>query len=172
MKQHVIKYALLGVLTVSALGLAQTDPAQAPTDQAQPGYTGTIPLPQDNGDEGSEAAAYQALAKVTLEQAVQAAQQSLGVTTAPSSAQLGNENGFLIWEVVIGDQAVKVDAGDAKILQTEPLANEQMGEENGEDNNETMNENEGDNENNDGDMESNDDGSESEQEGAEGGESN
>ena len=105
-----------------AVALAQTSatPSKAQA-MPEPALTGSIALPQDKQSEEGEAAAYGPLAKVTLEQAVKAAQDSLGVTSAAVSAELGNENGFLVWEVVIGQQTLTVDAGNAKILRTEPV---------------------------------------------------
>ncbi len=128
MKQHLKTLVLGGTLVVGSLGtmvaLAQTSGGAATQTQGQtqqPASTGSISLPQENQGEDAEAAAYMSMAKVTLGQAVKAAQTSLGVTTAPSSAQLGNENGSLVWEVVIGQQSVAVDAGNAKVLQTQPI---------------------------------------------------
>ena len=105
-----------------AVALAQTSatPSKAQA-MPEPAFKGSIALPQDNQSEEGEAAAYGSMAKVTLEQAVKAAQDSLDVTSAAVSAQLGNENGFLVWEVVVGTQTVKIDAGDAKVLQTEQV---------------------------------------------------
>ncbi len=77
---------------------------------------------QEERSEGQEAALYQNLAKVTRDQAVAAAQQALGTQAAPTKVQLGVENGYLVWEVVIGDQEVKVDAGTGQVLHREPTA--------------------------------------------------
>ncbi len=148
MKERTKTLLLSGALLVGSVGttvaLAQASggatntPVQAQGRTQQPSFTGSIPLPQDNQSEGAEAAAYASMAKVTLDQAVTAAQSSLGVQTAPSSAELGNENGFLVWEVVIGQQTVKVDAGDGKVLQTEQVGAEEMA-----DNGESHDKNEG-----------------------------
>lgn len=123
-----------GIMLVGSLGtagaFAQTAPTKLQTQMQEPNFTGSIALPQDNQSEGAEAAAYGSMATVALDQAVKAAQDSLGVTDAPTSAQLDNENGFLIWEVVIGNQAVKVDAGNAQVLQTEQVGAEDEGDDN------------------------------------------
>ena len=133
MKQHLKTLVLGSTLVVGSLGtmvaLAQTSGNQASggaansqmQGQMQPNLNGSIKLPQDNQSEGAEAAAYSKLAKVTLDQAVKVAQSSLGNNSPATSAQLSNENGSLIWEVVIGQQAVKVDAGNAKVLETQPV---------------------------------------------------
>ncbi len=132
-----IKTLLIGsTLFVSSFGgavvfaQATATPAKPQAQMQEPAFTGSITLPQDDQSEGAEAAAYGSMATVSLDQAVKAAQDSLGVTDAPTSAQLDNENGFLIWEVVIGDQAVKVDAGDAKVLQTEQVGANEEGDDN------------------------------------------
>ena len=44
--------------------------------------------------------------------------------------ELGDENGFLVWEVVIGDQEVKVDAGNAQVLQKEQVGAENEAKDN------------------------------------------
>lgn len=144
-----------GTMLVGSLGtgsaIAQTAPTKAQTQMQEPTFTGSVALPQDDQSEGAEATAYGSIATVTLDQAVKAAQDSLGATDAPVSAQLDNENGFLIWEVVIGDQAVKVDAGNAKILQTEQVGADNEGDDDesysqDEDNNMPEDHNEGDEE--------------------------
>ena len=133
MKQYLKTLVLGSTLVVGSLGtmvaLAQTSGNQASggaansqmQGQMQPNLNGSVKLPQDNQSEGAEAAAYAKLAKVTLDQAVKAAQSSLGNNSPATSAQLGNENGSLVWEVVIGQQSVLVDAGNAKVLQTQPV---------------------------------------------------
>lgn len=131
MKQRTKTLLLSSALLVGSVGstvaLAQASGGAATQAQGQqPAFTGSVPLPQENQSEDAEAAAYMSMAKVTLEQAVTAAQSSLGSSAAPSSAQLGNENGFLVWEVVIGQRTVKVDAGDGKVLQTEQVGAEKM----------------------------------------------
>lgn len=127
MNQRTKTLLIGGTLLVGSFGpavtLAQTTATPAKT-QAQkqtrePSFTGSITLPQNDRSEGAEAATYGSMATVSLDQAVKAAQDLLGATDAPTSVQLGDEDGFLIWEVVIGNQAVKVDAGNAKVLQTE-----------------------------------------------------
>ena len=156
-KTLLLSSALLvgSVGTTIALAQASGGTTQAQGQTQQPAFTGSIPLPQDNQSEGAEAAAYASMAKVTLDQAVTAAQSSLGNSTAPSSAQLDNENGFLVWEVVIGQQAVKIDAGDAKVLQTEQVGAEEMA-----DNGEDYDQNEGDDNEGSGQQEQNESGME------------
>ena len=143
----------VGSTVVLAQASGGTTNTQTQGQTQQPAFTGSIPLPQDNQSEGAEAAAYTKMAKVSLDQAVTAAQSSLGNSTAPSSVQLDNENGFLVWEVVIGQQTVKVDAGDGKVLLTEQVGAEEMA-----DNGESYDDNEGSGqeEQNEGGMEDDD----------------
>jgi hypothetical protein len=143
--KKLVLHTLLGILTTGALGsvsvFAQTDTITQPADTAtqqtmqDPAITGTIPLP-DTSTEAGEAAQYQSLAKVTMQDAIAAAQTATGLTSTPSLAALGIENGFLVWEIVIGDQEVKVDAGDGKVLHQAAIGNEEMndGNENGNEN--------------------------------------
>ena len=44
---------------------------------------------------------------------------------------LGNENGYLVWEVVIGGQEVKVDAGTGQVLHKEVYGQDEDHEERG-----------------------------------------
>ena len=129
MKQRTKTLLLSSTLLVGSFGgavaLAQASGGsaqmQGQMQKQTPNLSGSIKVPQDTQSEGAEAAAYSNMAKVTLDQAVKAAQSSLGNTAAASSAQLGNENGSLVWEVVIGQQRVVVDAGNAKVLQTQKV---------------------------------------------------
>ncbi|MEZ0321413.1 MAG: PepSY domain-containing protein [Thermus sp.] len=116
----------LGALALGLLGFAQM--GQKGQGGAQvPAYQGSIPVSQGYANEAQEASAYQALAKVTAEEAVKAAQQALGTTAAPTRVSLGNENGYLVWEVVLAGQEVKVDAGTGKVLHWETVGKEEKG---------------------------------------------
>jgi uncharacterized membrane protein YkoI len=88
----------------AALGLAQ----QTQNSQQSPSYKGSIPL------QGTQN--YASLAKVSMADAVKAAQTAVGSTAAPTKVQLSDENGYLVWEVVIAGQEVKIDAGNAQVL--------------------------------------------------------
>lgn len=101
---------------------AQTENDTETNDSQDPAIQGSVALPNDqngaeNGTEiadAQEAAQYQGLAKITPAQA-----QAAALTAVPgtvTSVQLGNENGFLMYDVVIGNQEVIVDAGDGKVL--------------------------------------------------------
>ena len=126
MKQTRHALVSLGLAAVLATGLACAQGATSTPSQTagQPSVQGSIRVPQDQTTEGGEASSLQALAKITMQAAIQAAQQSLGVSDAPSSAQLGNDNGFLTWEIVIGGQEVQVDAGTGSVLATQAVGAE------------------------------------------------
>lgn len=71
----------------------------------------------DDANKQQEDAKLQSLAKITSQQAKTAAETSTGA--AASSVKLENENGNLVYAVVIGKQEVKVDAGNGKVLYTD-----------------------------------------------------
>ncbi|MER3480105.1 MAG: peptidase [Meiothermus sp.] len=113
------KMALLA--TSALLGLAAFAFAQQNGNGAQnPSYTGSLPVRENLSTQQ-----YQALAKVSMQDAIKAVQAALGTTATPSRAKLGVENGYLVWEVVIGGQEVKVDAGNGKILHQEAVGGEE-----------------------------------------------
>jgi len=107
--------------------LAQKQPNAQETSQNQdvqePSYTASVkvPKPEPNDLNG--------LAKVTAEQAKGAALKANPGTTV-TKVELDNENGNLVWSVELSNGAnAKVDAGDAKVLLTEPAdPNEPEGE--------------------------------------------
>jgi uncharacterized membrane protein YkoI len=77
----------------------------------------------ETANEQQETAQLQALAKITPQQAQQAAQAAQpGQVTG---VQLEDENGSLVYAVKIGQNEVKVDAGNGKILYTETPNSEQ-----------------------------------------------
>lgn len=71
----------------------------------------------DDAEEQQEAAKLQPLAKITAQQAQQAAQTAVGGKA--SSVKLEDENGNLVYAVEIGKQEVKVDAGNGRVLYSE-----------------------------------------------------
>lgn len=71
----------------------------------------------DDAQEQQEAAKLQSLAKITAQQAQQAVEGSVG--DKASSVKLENEDGNLVYAVKIGQQDVKVDAGNGKVLYAE-----------------------------------------------------
>lgn len=114
----------LAATALAALGLSLAEKVQKGAQS--PSYQGSIPVQEAQGED-QEATLYQNLAKVTRDQAVAAAQQALGTQAAPSRVQLGVENGYLVWEVVLASQEVKVDAGTGQVLHQEAYGQEEKG---------------------------------------------
>ncbi len=159
-----MKKLLVGALAATALtvgGGAAMAAGQAPEatadvtrqEEQEPSYKGSLQAPADKevqnevaeGKEGpeneaaedqqeaAEAQQLQGLAKVDQKAAEEAAIQAVPGTA--KDAELGNENGYVVWEVeVAGDDGtlheVKVDAGNGKVLAQE--AEEDEGSEQGE----------------------------------------
>ncbi|MBN3958601.1 PepSY domain-containing protein [Nostoc sp. NMS8] len=71
----------------------------------------------ETNDDAQEAAKLQPLAKITAQQAQQAVEVSVGGKA--KSVKLENEDGNLVYSVEIGQQDVKVDAGNSKVLYAE-----------------------------------------------------
>lgn len=64
-------------------------------------------------------ASWQSLAKITPQQAQQAAEKAVGGQA--TRVQLENEDGNLVYSVIIGQNDVKVDAGNGRVLYTDSL---------------------------------------------------
>ncbi len=79
----------------------------------------------DDVKEQQESAKLQPLAKITAQEAKVAAETAQG--NKASSVKLENEDGNLVYTVVIGKKEVTVDAGNAKVLYTE-AANDETNE--------------------------------------------
>ncbi len=124
---------LLGSLTLGVAGAQPPTPTPQATVQdsapnqedQQPGYTGSIAVPQDQKDqsEQNEDQALASMAKITADQAKDAALAQFPGATA-AKIGLDNENGYLVYSVQLTDttgkgQDVKVDAGNGKVLATE-----------------------------------------------------
>jgi uncharacterized membrane protein YkoI len=73
-------------------------------------------------DESSEGAKLQSLAKISASQAQQVAEAAQGKKA--SSTQLENEDGNLVYAINIGQNEVKVDAGNGQILYTDNTTKE------------------------------------------------
>jgi uncharacterized membrane protein YkoI len=71
----------------------------------------------DDAQEQQESAKLQLLAKITAQQAQQAAEASVGGKA--KNVKLENEDGNLVYTVEIAQQDVKVDAGNGKVLYAE-----------------------------------------------------
>lgn len=102
------------------------DPAGEGSDGQEPTFAGSVPAPAetDNGQmsEAEESATLEGLATITPEEAAAAA-----LAVVPGSAgdaELGNENGFVVYDVTVtaadGTTVdVKVDAGNGQVLAQE-----------------------------------------------------
>ena len=107
------KLLLTWMATATAAGLQVTLLADEPKNE--PPIQGKIQLQQ----EGEQQATYSSLAKITLQQAITKASDAQSGTI--SKAELQNEDGFLVYNVVVVSQdkmihEVKVDAGDGSIV--------------------------------------------------------
>ncbi len=76
-------------------------------------------------DDQAESQALAGSAKITVDQAKQAAEAAVGGTAI--SAQLENENGTLDYEVKIGNQEVNVNANNGSIMKTGQGDNNEAG---------------------------------------------
>ena len=110
--------AFVGVLAAAVgLGCAQAANPESPS------YQSSITVDQSSEGEHGEAARYAGLAKIDVGRAMAAAQAQ--VPGKVLSAALDNENGNLVYSVVIAPasggpaQDVKVDAGNAAVLHTD-----------------------------------------------------
>ena len=133
MNKKLISLIVLSVLLIGgSAALAQGNNVannQATIGQQEevqdPSYNGSITVSGTNYDgqsEQNESTALAGLAKITADQAKKIAETKIGGTA--SSIQLGNENGNLVYEVTIGTQTVKVDAGNGNILHMEKVGDE------------------------------------------------
>lgn len=94
-----------------AIALESQDLDNVQTSQA------TEESEENDAEEKQEATQLQSLAKISAQQAIQAAEAAQGGTA--STVELENENGNLVYEVLIGQTEVVVDAGNGKVLYTE-----------------------------------------------------
>lgn len=149
--------ALLGGLAVAGTAVASAQPAPTSAHSAtsttsgtdttgqngeQGGVTGTLKAPAETPgqSEQEQGAALQAIAKVTRADAEKAALAAVPGTV--TSSTLGDENGWVIFEVTVKDAKgasteVKVDAGNGRVLAHEAAdakgseANEPAGQKDG-----------------------------------------
>ncbi|NOY09182.1 MAG: hypothetical protein GXP33_10130 [Spirochaetes bacterium] len=102
-------------------GSSQQGTSQYAGQQKQQAYKGSIAVAQSQTDENyaEMPANLEKMAKISLQQALQAAVNANSGTSAVG-AELGNENGFLIYSVSLNNGLdVKVDAGTGQIVHTE-----------------------------------------------------
>lgn len=99
--------------------VASTDTSSTAQNQQDPNYQGSVQVAETNRtNEATEAASLQASAKITPDQAKQAALAAVPGTA--SKVDLDNENGSAVYSVEITANGtttdVKVDAGNGKVL--------------------------------------------------------
>ena len=103
---------LLTWMATAAAGFQVTLLANEPSNEAP--IRGTIQLQQ----EGEQQTTYSSLAKITLQQATAIASNAQSGNI--SKAELQNEDGFLVYNVVVSQNKkiheIKVDAGNGSIL--------------------------------------------------------
>lgn len=115
------KAILLAASTLMSVAAFAQQTGQSGTQN--PSYAGSLRV-----QENLSTQQYQAMAKVSMQDAIKAAQAALGSTAAPTKVKLGVENGYLVWEVVIAGQEVKVDAGNGKVLHQEAVGGKEENE--------------------------------------------
>ena len=138
MNKKTISILTIGLLLGSgAIGAYQAmaqnnSPTQVRTSIQQeaqnPSYKGSIAvnnIKYEGKSEWDESKALAGLAKITADQAKKVAEAK--VRGIASTVKLDNENGSLVYEVKIGEQEVKVDAGNGSILKIEQNDNEKEG---------------------------------------------
>jgi uncharacterized membrane protein YkoI len=113
---------VLGTGGLAAVARAKGN-ASAPTDRIAQRADAEAGDEADEGpeteDDAQESAQYQSQAKITPQQAQQAAATAVGGTAA--RAELENEDGNLVYQVMVGQTEVLVDAGNGNILHREEV---------------------------------------------------
>jgi uncharacterized membrane protein YkoI len=82
---------------------------------------------EETNDDQQEDKKLQALAKITAEQAKQAAETFIGAKA--SSVNIENEDGNLVYAVKLAEKEVEVDAGNGKVIYIENLKQENKDDE-------------------------------------------
>lgn len=130
-KKLAVGAAVAAVLTLGGgAAIAAQNPAEttgtgdAGQEEQDPNIKGTIAAPaeKDAENEGAEAKQLEGLAKIDRAAAEKAALDAVPGTA--KDAELGNENGFVVWEVEVQGsdgtlREVKVDAGNGQVLARE-----------------------------------------------------
>ncbi|OGC88893.1 hypothetical protein A2419_02600 [Candidatus Adlerbacteria bacterium RIFOXYC1_FULL_48_26] len=116
--------SLLALLAIPLAGLGIVGSvafAQSNVPTSQPTQTETVNQREVDSDteipDAQEQQMLQAKATITADQAKQVAETKLGGTA--TSIQLEDEDGTVVYNVVIGDQEVKVNAADGTITKIE-----------------------------------------------------
>jgi uncharacterized membrane protein YkoI len=113
----------VGVMQIAAQSNnTENDLDQDQLEMSEPSYQGSIIVDgseYDSISEQEEGNALASLATITADQAKQFAEEAVNGTEKASKVELDNENGNLVYEVTIGNQEVKIDAGDGSVLHIE-----------------------------------------------------
>ena len=119
-----VKVSLIAaaVATMGIGGIAKMVSASSPNTSSMAVAQEKVESRESSTDEASEIAKLQPLAKISASQARQTAEAAQG--NKASNVQLENEDGNLVYAVNIGQNEVKVDAGNGKILYTDNTAKE------------------------------------------------
>lgn len=122
---------LLTVAVISALGVggvvrnvyaSQNQHPATPSEQALAQANLSDGEQPDAQEEQQEDAHLQALARITPQQAVAIART---VASGPvSQTSLDNEDGSVVYKLIIGSKEVMVDAGNGQVLETETAGQE------------------------------------------------
>lgn len=112
-----------GVAALAGAATTPNQPAAAEQDDVQePSYNGSVKAPEgsESQSEADESKALKGLAKITADEAEQAAQAEVPKGTV-NEVELENENGNVVYGVEMTDAKgsdvdVKVDAGDGTVL--------------------------------------------------------
>jgi uncharacterized membrane protein YkoI len=114
-----------GGAAIAAQQAPETTGDETRQEEQEPSYKGSIQAPADKEGqtEAAEAQQLQSLARIDQTAAEQAALQEVPGTI--KEAELGNENGYVVWEVEVAANdgtlyEVKVDAGNGQVLHHEP----------------------------------------------------
>ncbi|MBE9190468.1 PepSY domain-containing protein [Gloeocapsopsis crepidinum LEGE 06123] len=97
---------LLAIILLTALSLSEL------------AFTAQVAHSQSN-IQVAQAARWRSLAKISLAQARKTAESAVGGTA--SSVNLADRNGGLVYEVIVGDTRVIVDAGNGFVLYSENI---------------------------------------------------
>jgi len=106
--------------TTATTTAQDNDAETADSNVQEPNYVGSIKVTDtDAKDEASEASALQGLAKISQADAEKAALAKVPGTVVKTS--IDNENGYLVYSVIVKDAAgkmsdVKIDAGTGSVL--------------------------------------------------------
>lgn len=109
-----LNFNLLALGLVGVLGIGGAVTVVNAQQNAQPRPKSSIQVPKGSEQKDKEERSLQPLARISAQQAAAAAEQQYGGKA--TGVELDNEDGNLVYSVEIGDQEIKIDAGDGKVL--------------------------------------------------------